>query len=222
MTERIPESCSIGVLLLAVILPLAFSACSSDTDEAVFFTGSSLVEKWDVRRFFPTKVTYNAGLSGAGIDYVESQGKQFKGENVVLIIGGNDVVSVDDTEAYVERYLRMLQNMEAKRIYLYSILPRLAFESDGYEKVRLLNKKIREGVTERLDNVVYIDVFDLFLEGGRLNCYEKKRNDQGGSIGGCVGGCLVPVRPSGSGSARQPICAHRLHMERAMERHART
>ena len=169
MTERIPESCSIGVLLLAVILPLAFSACSSDTDEAVFFTGSSLVEKWDVRRFFPTKVTYNAGLSGAGIDYVESQGKQFKGENVVLIIGGNDVVSVDDTEAYVERYLRMLQNMEAKRIYLYTILPRLAFESDGYEKVRLLNKKIREGVTERLDNVVYIDVFDLFLEGGRLN-----------------------------------------------------
>lgn len=206
-----------------------------------------MVEKWDVRRFFPTKVTYNAGLSGAGIDYVESQGKQFKGENVVLIIGGNDVVSVNDTEAYVERYLRMLQNMEAKRIYLYSILPRLAFESDGYEKVRLLNKKIREGVTERLDNVVYIDVFDLFLEGGRLNeqyfydgthlnewgyalisgelkryCYEKKRNDQGGSICGCVGGCLVPVRPSGSGSARQPICAHRLHMERAMERHART
>lgn len=169
VTERIPESRSIGVLLLAVILPLAFSACSSDTDEAVFFTGSSLVEKWDVRRFFPTKVTYNAGLSGAGIDYVESQGKQFKGENVVLIIGGNDVVSVNDTEAYVERYLRMLQNMEAKRIYLYSILPRLAFESDGYEKVRLLNKKIREGVTERLDNVVYIDVFDLFLEGGRLN-----------------------------------------------------
>ncbi len=78
VTEQFPESRSIGVLLLAVILhsrslPVAVIRTKPS------FTGSSLVEKWDVRRFFPTKVTYNAGLSGAGIDYVESQGKAVQG-----------------------------------------------------------------------------------------------------------------------------------------------
>lgn len=93
----------------------------------------------------------------------------FQDEAVVVITGGNDIASINDLDEYVDRYLQTLRNMQAKRIYLFSILPRLAFEEDNYEKVRALNAKIRRQVQGQVDGIVYIDLFERLLKDGKLN-----------------------------------------------------
>ena len=158
-----------GILPTFVIfLSIVFTSCNKDED-VLYFTGSSLVEKWDVRKYFPTYMTYNVGLSGSGVAYLESQRDMFRGENVVIISGGNDVLSIDDLDAYVNRYVTAIHNLQAKRIYLFAIFPRLAFETKKKKKVRALNEKIKVSVDEMMHNVFYIDMFNRFIINGKLN-----------------------------------------------------
>lgn len=158
----------IGIWITSFVIAV-FSVSCAEEEEVLYFTGSSLVEKWDVRKYFPTRITYNMGLSGSGIAYIETQGSMFQDEAVVVITGGNDIASINDLDEYVDRYLQTLRNMQAKRIYLFSILPRLAFEEDNYEKVRALNAKIRRQVQGQVDGIVYIDLFERLLKDGKLN-----------------------------------------------------
>lgn len=143
-------------------------SCDKADDNPLYFTGSSLVEKWDVRKYFPTRITYNKGLSGSGLFYIESQGLIFEGEEVVIISGGNDVGGITDLQVYADHYVEVLQKMEAKRVYLFAILPRLAFEQDGYAKVRKLNSMIAQRIAS-LPEVTYIDLFDKLIEDGQLD-----------------------------------------------------
>lgn len=159
---------NINLFIISFVI-VSLSASCTEEEETLYFTGSSLVEKWDVRKYFPTRLTYNMGLSGSGIEYIESQGSMFRGETVVVISGGNDLVSVNDLDEYADRYLQVFRNMQAKRIYLFAILPRLAFEDDGYKKVRMLNAKIKGRINRQTDGIVYIDIFDHMLKDERLN-----------------------------------------------------
>jgi len=109
------------------------------------------------------------GLSGSGIDYIESQGSMFRDEAVVVITGGNDLPSINDLDEYADRYLQALHNMRAKRIYLFAILPRMVFEEDNYEKVRAVNAKIKGLIHGQTDGIIYIDLFDRMMEDGKLN-----------------------------------------------------
>lgn len=158
----------IGIWVASFVIVL-FSASCTDEEEALYFTGSSLVEKWDVRKYFPTRITYNMGLSGSGIAYIESQGSMFQDEAVVVITGGNDLPSINDLDEYANRYLQALHNMQAKRIYLFAILPRLVFEEDNYEKVCAVNAKIKGLIHGQVDGIIYIDLFDRMLKDGKLN-----------------------------------------------------
>lgn len=158
----------IGICVASFVI-VFFSVSCAEEEEALYFTGSSLVEKWDVRKYFPTRMTYNMGLSGSGIAYIESQGSMFRDEAVVVITGGNDLPSINDLDEYANRYLQALHNMQAKRIYLFAILPRLVFEEDNYEKVRAVNAKIKGLIHGQTDDILYIDLFDRMLEDGKLN-----------------------------------------------------
>ena len=157
------------IIFVILFATASLSVSCAEEEETLYFTGSSLVEKWDVRKYFPTRITYNMGLSGSGIEYIESQGSMFQGESVVVITGGNDLASINDLDEYADRYLQVLCNMQANHIYLFSILPRLAFEDDGYKKVRMLNAKIKERINSQMDRIIYIDIFERMLKDGNLN-----------------------------------------------------
>lgn len=158
----------IGIWVVSFVL-VFFSVSCTEEEETLYFTGSSLAEKWDVRKYFPTRITYNMGLSGSGIAYIESQGSMFRDEAVVVITGGNDIASINDLDEYADRYLQTLRDMQAKRIYLFSILPRLVFEKDNFEKVRSVNAKIKGLIHGQADGIIYIDLFDCMLKDGKLN-----------------------------------------------------
>lgn len=162
------DNCRPVCLLIASLVIILCASCAKDEEE-LYFTGSSLVEKWDVRKYFPTRITYNLGLSGSGIAYLESQKGTFQGKTVVVISGGNDVLFIKDLDEYADRYVRALHDLQATQIYLFAIFPRLAFETDGYEKVRRLNALIKNRISKPMAGVVYIDLFDCMLKDGRLN-----------------------------------------------------
>lgn len=158
------------IFFLCLLPILSFSCSNGNNDRPLYFIGSSLVKHWDVRRYFPNRMTYNIGLSGSGIDYIELQNDRFKNEDVVIISGGNDIHSIIDVDSYAKHYVEVLQNMNANHIYLFAIFPRTAFEVDQYKKVRTLNKKIKEYIDGiGLTYITYLDLFEQLLINGRLN-----------------------------------------------------
>lgn len=162
------DYCHLIGLLILFSTTFLYVSCTKPEEE-LYFTGSSMIEKWDVRKYFPTQITYNCGLSGSGIAYLESQKGMFQNVTVVVISGGNDVSSIDNLDEYADRYVQVLNDLGANHIYLFAILPRLAFEADGYGKVRSLNAKIKDRIGKQPVEVTYIDLFDRMLKDGKLN-----------------------------------------------------
>ena len=56
-------------------------SCDKDEDASVTFIGDSLIEKWDVRFYFPTMIVRNDGVGGSGIDYIHSKAGTLKKAN---------------------------------------------------------------------------------------------------------------------------------------------
>lgn len=76
-----------GLFLLSLFF---ICACSFDNEErTIAFVGDSLVEKWDMQEFFPSRKTVNYGKSGSGISYIESFKGRSIGDDAVVVIGTN-------------------------------------------------------------------------------------------------------------------------------------
>lgn len=147
-------------------LSLFITSCSKNEGDKLYFIGDSIVARWDVTRFFPSYMVFNDGVSGEGIGYIEKLAHSYVNQTVIVEIGTNDVRNMTDVKAYSERYVRAIQNIDAKTIYLYSILPRSYCTDDEYvnEKIKLLNQEIKEKVAET--NIIYVDVYDKFYNQG--------------------------------------------------------
>lgn len=138
-------------------------ACDNEQMENIAFIGDSEVARWDLKRFFPTRIVENLGHSGAGIEYVESLAGKFRDRTVVVIIGTNDLYTLigGDSHQYALRYVDAIKGLEAKRTYLYSIFPR-NFASDKVDFNKLippLNDEIRSSIADD-ETVCYLPVFD--------------------------------------------------------------
>lgn len=154
---------------LITAIALLVSACDSSLDEetTLTFAGDSIIARWDLQSYFSSLATTNLGLSGAGIDYIESLAGKMKGRNVVIIIGTNNSSLFNDDAArteYVQRYISALDDLCAKKIYLYEVLPREFNNQDisinGH--IRQFNSEIAAIVATRAD-IVYLKVFDSFI-----------------------------------------------------------
>ncbi len=166
------------ILYVAVI---ALGGCSDEVEDTVmYFTGDSLIARWDLEMDFPSWVTYNYGKSGASIDYIESQAGRYTGKEVTVEIGTNDrsQLAPGAREQYLKRYVAAITGLGADRIYLFSLLPR-DFKSDPSgvnDDIREFNDMVR-GAVDLLPEVIYIDVYDDFLKDGGQNISPEYYSD---------------------------------------------
>ena len=146
------------------------SSCEEE-DKRLTFIGDSIVARWDLEVSFPSYVVENKGVSGSGIASFENYAHKFSGEDIVVIIGTNDLGRItDETMAsYARKYVQQIIATDAHEIYLYSILPR-NFKSDSptvNEKIRELNALIKKEA-EGYANIVYIDAFTRFINKDKI------------------------------------------------------
>lgn len=160
-------------ILVAFAVLFLLSSCSDDVKDArLDFVGDSIVARWDLAEYFPSRLVYNYGKSGAGIEYLESLAGRFAGRNVVVMIGtNNNYLFVEtDREDYARRYVDAITALDAKRVYLYSVLPRdfTSDRDDVNDDIAEFNAVVKH-IVESMPAIVYMDVYDDFLHDGKID-----------------------------------------------------
>ena len=161
-------------IFILIVLFLVSNSCDDklDKDLPYYFVGDSIIARWPLDETIPSLLVYNYGKSGAGISYLEDISNQFLGKDVVVMVGTNNntYFYTEEIDDYVDRYLRAVSSLTDKKIYLFSVLPRefINDSKDINEKITLFNSKIKESLTN-YPQIVYIDVFDEFMNDGHIN-----------------------------------------------------
>ena len=168
-------------LLLLILLP--FMGCSSEDENensgsVLNFLGDSIIDNWsNLDVYFPEYDCHNYGWSAKGIDTFLGRVNisSLKNTECVVEIGTNDmrkIISAGEVDSYIEHYIDVLESLSARRIYLLSLLPRNREKDGGFDfnsHYPEINKKIQKRVSERMNNVIYIPLYDLFLKDGKIN-----------------------------------------------------
>lgn len=171
----------IKLYILLLLLPLI--GCSSEDENensgpVLNFLGDSIIDYWsNLNDYFTEYDVHNYGWAGKGIDTFLGRVNisSLKNTECIVEIGTNDmrkIISVGEVDSYIEHYIDVLESLSAKRIYLLSLLPRNREKDGGFDfnsHYPEINKKIQKRVTERMKNVIYIPLYDLFLKEGRIN-----------------------------------------------------
>lgn len=166
-------------LVLAVSL---LSACDSQLDEetTLSFVGDSIIARWDLQSSFSSWITYNLGVSGSGIGYIEDLSGRMTGRNVVLLIGTNDSRLMADPETrreYEEKYVDAIVGLRAEKTYLFEVLPR-DFSGDDpavNDHIRAFNEEIAAKISA-FPSITYLKVYDDFT-GADGKIREEYYND---------------------------------------------
>lgn len=168
-------------LLLLILLP--FMGCSSEDENensgpVLNFLGDSIIDNWsNLNVYFPEYDCHNYGWSAKGINTFLGRVNisSLKNTECVVEIGTNDmrkIISAGEVDSYIEHYIDVLESLSARRIYLLSLLPRNREKDGGFDfnsHYPEINKKIQKRVSERMNNVIYIPLYDLFLKDGKIN-----------------------------------------------------
>lgn len=150
-----------------VILLLSFISCNTD-EETMYVIGDSIAHNWNVKACFPTKPMENHGIIGSGIEDWKDITTYYQ-KDIVVILGTNDLRKDMDVDKYTDRYLEVLENLGARRIYLFSILPR---EKLDYYDINAMIVRVNKSIQQKTANypqITYLDVHDLFVKDGELN-----------------------------------------------------
>lgn len=160
-------------LRLLTAMMAILTACANDFNtQEMYFIGDSLVARWDLQQSFPFWVTHNDGVSGAGIEYIESRNGAYKDKSVVVLIGTNDISGLKEEELddYCERHVNAIVGLQADRTYLISIPPRqFTYDRNGLNDfIKKANSAIKERI-KSMSDVRYIDVYDAMSRHGTIN-----------------------------------------------------
>ncbi|MBD5214886.1 MAG: hypothetical protein HDS75_08735 [Bacteroidales bacterium] len=157
--------------LLGVLLTASAVSCRNDNTELTF-VGDSIVARWDLDEFFPHYPHVNLGQSGSGISYLQRtiSGKDF--DYLVILSGTNDNYSFTEgnIDAYVKRYVEIIESAHAGHIYLYSVLPRDFASDDASVNTRItaFNRLVSNTVAGN-QTITYINAFDYFYTDGHID-----------------------------------------------------
>ncbi len=169
-------------LLVAIFLFQFVCSCDNETAyeprPVLNFLGDSIIEIWKgVSHAFPDYECNNHGWSGKGIDTFLGRidTSTLAGTDCVVEIGTNDMAKVitnNRLDEYALHYIDVLKKLNARRIYLFSLIPRNG-EKDGdfpyNANYIIFNQKIQALTHSEMDNVIYVPVFDAFLKDGKIN-----------------------------------------------------
>lgn len=163
----------INAILCSILIMVGLTSCvDADDDKTLYFIGDSIVARWDLAESFPTHRVVNCGRSGAGITYVESLAGQYVGRDVVVLFGTNDSYLMADgtRQVYARQYVDAIMALGASRVFLYSVLPRefVGDEPDINCDIATFNSEVR-GLVDNMPDVVYMDVYDLFIHDGSID-----------------------------------------------------
>lgn len=157
------------ILIVAITVP---SCEDKEADTTIDFIGDSLIARWDLPSYFPSRMVENYGKSGATIDYLEQYAGSFVGRTVVVEIGTNDSwqMAPQHVETYSRRYMEAVTGLGAKKVYLFSVLPR-DFKNDVPDTNRDIlnfNAIIKQKVND-YPQITYLDVYSDFMLDGKPN-----------------------------------------------------
>lgn len=142
------------------------------------FLGDSIIDYWkNLEFFFPGYECHNYGWSGKGIDSFlgKINIELLENTNCIVEIGTNDmrkVINNGSIDNYIDHYIDVLTSIKAKRIFLLSLLPRNRQKDGNFnfnDYYPEINQKIEEQTKTRMNNVVYIPLYDTFLKNGKMN-----------------------------------------------------
>lgn len=140
------------------------------TKQPIIFLGDSLIENFDLARFFPGQNIINRGING---DHIDGLCERFavsitaaRPQQVYVMIGINDLGRGDSTARIKDHYrqlLALLKTLPASRIHLQSILPASA------QRRNLSPRHIAEvnafiGDQARQNDFHWHDLFPLFSD----------------------------------------------------------
>lgn len=164
-----------NINIICLLLVGLISSCEKkQTINELYFIGDSHIARWDVANSFPEYITYNMGVSGSKLDYIEQYAGYFKGKLVIVIIGTNDFTAANNKfNDYIIRYCNALTGLEANHIYVYSIFPNNNIENtwniDNKVLLERVNKALKNYIQYNCKNIEYIDVYEDLLFNGLLN-----------------------------------------------------
>lgn len=145
---------------------IILTSCSKeDLNQELFFLGDSHIERWDLQKYFPTYITVNKGVSGSGINRLNSMNGLFKGKIIIIIVGINDLSYITNENEYISYYVNTIKALDADRIFLFSIFPTRTYDND---KILRLNNKIKLAINP-YTSIQYIDVFHELIKNNKLN-----------------------------------------------------
>ena len=163
----------IGRRYISILCIIILTACSNNEEVRHFVViGDSIVARWIVEMYFPDFVIENKGKGAAHIDYLEEFSHKCEGENVVVLIGTNDLkhINSEKLDDYTERYVNALKELNASNLYVFSVFPR-SIDSDAEyvnDIICEFNTRVKTSLS-KMENVFYIDVFDMLCYEGKLN-----------------------------------------------------
>lgn len=156
------------------------------TSGKTIFFGDSIIEIYDLLKYFKNDDYINKGVSGNTtkdlLDRVYSDVIDYNPSRVVLLIGTNDnSVGGISKEESVENIYNLIgilvQKLPNTKIYVQSIYPvdEKKHSNRSNTEYEYINKKVKE-LSYEVDNLYYIDLYNDLLEDGK---FSKKYTDDG-------------------------------------------
>ncbi len=159
-------------IIIILTIQFTFNSCNDDISTGEYYLiGDSITQLWDIKSYFPSLIIHNYGVSGYKLnDLNKINSKILKNKNIIAVIGTNDIghLNEDSIQNYTNKYVKYFKSIEAKKIYLFSILPN-SYNSNSKSNnilIKKINKSIQNVIINETDNIYYIDVYPLFIKDG--------------------------------------------------------
>jgi len=136
------------------------------------FLGDSLVEHFQVKKYFPEHNICNEGISGDNIDGVLNRLNksvfQFKPDKLFLLIGTNDMCNGKSNQSIIDGIQNIIHNIHAFdsniKIYLQSLYPIHSKPDAKINEIYIVcrdNQRIQaiNEALQQIKNITYIDVY---------------------------------------------------------------
>ncbi|MDE6558460.1 MAG: hypothetical protein K2K29_01055 [Muribaculaceae bacterium] len=151
-----------------------FAACHDEPHSELLFIGDSIVSRWDLDEAFPTITTYNRGIGGSGIKYLEESEGCGADKTIVVLSGTNDISTrLKNNESaikdYTARYISALRNLNADKIFVISVLPReYGGDATFLPTIEMFNSHLEAAISD-IDNIRFVNVYRYFLCGETID-----------------------------------------------------
>jgi lysophospholipase L1-like esterase len=149
-----------------------FNSCSKNESYQYIFIGDSLMSNYDTGKFFPNLRIKNKGVSGYKIEDCRKLNLNCESyDAAVLLVGTNNLSSKSDSfnedfvHSFVDKYIDLVNSLNAKKVIVISILPRNNFD---FSNIQWLNQSLADTLSNE-NNVIFLDVFDVFKKDNKLN-----------------------------------------------------